>query len=115
MPVPGFLTSIADKAQNALNQSSISQHIPSSLTGSSHPSHDASSSTPTDKSHTFVQIQHQFRQLQQNYLATSPLQKIITAEKGVALDFASLSRDGQSQSKELYLWGQQEQPDVKDG
>jgi len=66
MPVPGFLSSIADKAQNALNQSSISQHIPASLTGSSQPSHGASSS-PTDKSHTIEQIQHQFRQLQQNY------------------------------------------------
>jgi hypothetical protein len=68
MPVPGFLTSFADKAQNALNQSPISQHIPSSLTGSS-PSHGASgtSSSPTDKNHTLEQIQHQFRQLQQNY------------------------------------------------
>jgi hypothetical protein len=66
MPVPGFLTSIADKAQNALNQSSISQHIPSSLTGSSPPSHGTSSS-PTDKNRALEQIQHQFRQLQQNY------------------------------------------------
>jgi len=113
MPVPGFLSSFADKAQNALNQSSVSQHIPSSLTGSSNPPHGASS-TPTDKNYTLEQIQHQFRQLQQNYSTTSPLQKIITAEKGVALDVASLSRDTQSQSKELYVWGQQEQPDVKD-
>ena len=66
MPVPGFLTSFADKAQNALNQSSISQHIPPSLAGSSAPSHGTSSS-PTDKNHTLEQIQHQFRQLQQNY------------------------------------------------
>ena len=50
-----------------------------------------------------------------NLSTTSPLQKVVTAEKGVALDFASLSRDSQSQSKELYLWGQQEQADVKDG
>jgi hypothetical protein len=115
MPVPGFLTSFADKAQNALNQSPISQHIPASLTGSSPqaPSHGAPS-TSTDRNYTLEQIQHQFRQLQQNYSTTSPLQKIITAEKGVALDYATLSRDAQSQSKELYLWGQQEQPDVKD-
>lgn len=108
-----FLSSIADKAQNALKQSSISQHIPPSLTGSSPPAHGASS-TPTDKNYTFEQIQHQFRQLQQNYTTTSPVQKIITTEKGVALGFGSLARDAQSQSKELYLWGQQEQPDVKD-
>jgi hypothetical protein len=61
----GFLTSITDKAQSALNQSPISQHIPASLTGSS-PSHGASS-TSTDRNYTLEQIQHQFRQLQQNY------------------------------------------------
>jgi hypothetical protein len=66
MPVPGFLSSFTDKAQNALNQSSISQYIPDSLTGPSNPSHGPSTS-PTDKSHTLEQIQHQFRQLQQNY------------------------------------------------
>jgi hypothetical protein len=89
MSVSGFLSSISDKAQTALNTSSISQHISPS-------------------------IQHQFRQLQQNYSSTTPLQKIITAEKGVALDFETLSRDARSQSKEIYQWGQQEQSDVKD-
>ena len=43
------------------------------------------------------------------------MQKIITAEKGVALDVESLSRDSQVQSKELYHWGQKEGSDVKDG
>jgi len=43
------------------------------------------------------------------------VQKIITAEKGVALDVESLSRDTQIQSKELYHWGQKEGSDVKDG
>jgi hypothetical protein len=61
-----FLSSFADKAQNALKQSSISQHIPPSLTGSA-PPHHGTSSSPTDKNHTIEQIQHQFRQLQQNY------------------------------------------------
>jgi hypothetical protein len=50
-----------------------------------------------------------------NLSTTSPLQKIVTAEKGVALDFERLSRDARSQSKELYQWGQQEHSDVKDG
>jgi hypothetical protein len=45
---------------------------------------------------------------------TTPVQRIITAEKGIALDFASLSRDTQFQSKELYMWGQKEHSDVKD-
>jgi hypothetical protein len=43
------------------------------------------------------------------------VQKIITAEKGVALDLESLARDSHIQSKELYMWGQKEYSDVKDG
>lgn len=64
MSVSGFLSSIADKAQNALGNSPISQHVP----GASRPPAGASSA-PTDshKSHALGQIQHQFRQLQQNY------------------------------------------------
>ncbi|KAI9508773.1 Eisosome component PIL1-domain-containing protein [Russula earlei] len=117
MPVPGFLSSIADKAQNALNNSPISHHIPPSLSGAVRPP-PGSSSTTTDSSSayksTIEQIQHQFRQLQQNYSTTTPVQRVITAEKGVALDFDSVSRDVRSQSKELYLWGQNEGSDVKD-
>jgi hypothetical protein len=45
----------------------------------------------------------------------SPVQKIITTEKGVAIDFDSVSRDSKAQSKELYTWGQGEAADVKDG
>jgi hypothetical protein len=47
--------------------------------------------------------------------SATPVQKIITAEKGIALDLDSLSRDSQIQSKELYQWGQKESSDVKDG
>jgi len=109
MPLPGFLSSFADKAQNAIKDSPLSQHMPSSFTGA----------TPTDsgsnqKNLTLGQLQHQFRQFQQTYSTTPPVQKIITAEKGVTLDFESLSRDNQAQSKELYTWGQTQQPDVKD-
>ncbi|KAF8271384.1 Eisosome component PIL1-domain-containing protein, partial [Lactarius quietus] len=105
-----FLTSIADKTQNALKESSFSQHLPSSITGAPKPADSGS----TQKNLTLGQIQHQFRQLQQNYSTTVPVQKIITAEKGVTLDLETLSRDAQAQSKELYTWGQHEQPDVKD-
>jgi hypothetical protein len=62
-----FLSSIADKAQNALNSSSISQHIPSSLTGAPRPSHGGPTDGGSPKSHALEQIQHQFRQLQQSY------------------------------------------------
>jgi len=110
MPVPGFLTSFADKAQSAFKDSSLSQHLPSSSrTGA-----PATESGSTQKNVTLGQIQHQLRQLQQNYSTTNPVQKIITQEKGVAIDFESLSRNAQSQSKELFMWGQHEQSDVKD-
>jgi hypothetical protein len=42
------------------------------------------------------------------------VQKIITTEKGVAIDFDSVSRDSKAQSKELYTWGQSEAEDIKD-
>jgi len=45
----------------------------------------------------------------------SPVQKIITSEKGVAIDFDSVSRDAKTQSKELYTWGQTEAADLRDG
>jgi len=109
MPLPGFITSLTDKAQNAIKDSPLSQHLPS-FTGAS-----STDGGTTQKNLTIGQIQHQFRQFQQNYSSTTaPVQKIITAEKGVTLDVESLSRDAQAQSKELYTWGQTQQPDVKD-
>ncbi|KAJ7492556.1 Eisosome component PIL1-domain-containing protein [Mycena latifolia] len=92
MPVPGFLASIADKAQSAISGAL--------------PSHDP---------HALDSIQHQLRSFGQQYSsATTPVQRIITAEKGVAIDFDSLSRDAKAQSKELYTWGQAEEADIKD-
>jgi hypothetical protein len=40
---------------------------------------------------------------------------MITSGKGVSIDYDSASRDAQGQSKELYLWGQAEAADLKDG
>jgi len=40
---------------------------------------------------------------------------VITAEKSVALDFHSVGRDAQYQSKELFTWGKNESDDLKDG
>ena len=45
----------------------------------------------------------------------TPVQKIITTKKGIALDFDNVSRDAQAHSKELYMWGQSENEDLKDG
>lgn len=62
MPASGFLSSFADKAQTAFKDSSLSQYIPSSRTGA--PTTEGGSS---QKNLTLGQIQHQLRQLQQNY------------------------------------------------
>ncbi|KAJ6503482.1 Eisosome component PIL1-domain-containing protein [Mycena vitilis] len=83
----GFLSSIVDKASSVL------------------PSHD---------SHALDSFHHQLRSLGQQYSTTTPVQRIITVEKGVAIDLDSLSRDAKAQSKELYTWGQSEDADLKD-
>ncbi|KAH9982479.1 Eisosome component PIL1-domain-containing protein, partial [Lactifluus volemus] len=105
-----FFNSVVDKAQSALGSSTLSQHLPASI----RPSTGPSPSGPPSKNLTLDQIQHQFRQIQQSYSSTSPIQKIITAEKGLALDYETLSRDAKAQSKELYTWGQSQPADVKD-
>ena len=43
------------------------------------------------------------------------MQKIVTVKKGLALDFDNVSRDSHASSKELYMWGQSEHEDIKDG
>lgn len=40
---------------------------------------------------------------------------MITTEKGVALDFDSVSRDSKNLSRQMYTWGQQGEADIKDG
>lgn len=47
--------------------------------------------------------------------SSTTIQRIITTEKGVAIDFDSVSKDSKTQSKELYTWGQAEAEDIKDG
>lgn len=44
------------------------------------------------------------------------VQLAIIAQKSVLLDYESVGRDAQVYSKELYLWGQEQQSeDIKDG
>jgi len=118
MPVPAFLTSFADKAQAAVNASPLAAHIP--LGRASSPGHDQPSANQAAaqggsfKGGALDAFQHQLRTLGQQYSSASPVQKIITTEKGVAFDFDSISRDSKTQSKELYTWGQGEAQDLKD-
>lgn len=111
MPVPAFLSQFADKAQSALQSSPLGGRISSGSTGNTA---EPSSGSPT-RSHTFAAIGHQFRTLQQTYGTTTPFQKIVTASKGVAIDFDSVARDTKASSKEMYMWGQTEAEDLKDG
>ncbi|KAI0330538.1 hypothetical protein GY45DRAFT_1217516, partial [Cubamyces sp. BRFM 1775] len=107
----GLFSSLADKAQSALNSTPLGR----SNQGAEGGSGQSSGSGGILKSHAFESIQHQLRTFQQQYSSSvTPVQKIITAQKGVALDFDSVGRDAHAQSKELYTWGQNEDEDIKD-
>ncbi|KAH9950461.1 Eisosome component PIL1-domain-containing protein [Amylocystis lapponica] len=110
-----FFSSMADKAQSALNSSPLAQHLPPSLTGQSGENAQGGGMAGITKSHAFESIHHQIRTFQQQYSnSVSPLQRIVTSQKGVAIDFDSVSRDSHAHSKELYMWSQREDDDIKD-
>ncbi|THV04882.1 hypothetical protein K435DRAFT_826688 [Dendrothele bispora CBS 962.96] len=116
MPVPGFLSSIADKATTLAQQHLPSQARPTSPDSAAQPTANqaAQGQTSSHKSHTFEAIQHQIRAFGQQYSTTTPVQKIITAQKGVSIDYDCVARDTKAQSKEIYTWGQTEDEDLKD-
>jgi len=122
MPVPSFLASIADKAQSAFQSAPLAGHPPaghssqrpSSPDSAAQPSANEAAAHGGHKSHALEAIQYQLRSLGQQYTASTPVQRIITTEKGVSIDFDSVSCDSKAQSKELYTWGQTETEDLKD-
>ncbi|KAG8942392.1 hypothetical protein FRC04_003788 [Tulasnella sp. 424] len=64
-------------------------------------------------------LTHQLKALHNQYAPQGPpevrnLQVLITNAKGVALDYDGLGRDTKSLSKDFYLWGQEEEEDLKD-
>jgi hypothetical protein len=71
MPVSDFLSSIADKAQSAINSSSLAGHIQvpghQSSGTSPGPTQPSGNDAAAQKSHTFESIQHQLRSIQQQY------------------------------------------------
>jgi len=74
MPVPNFLSSFADKAQNVIQTSSLAGHLPASLQqrasspDSAHqPTANEAAAQGGAKSHTLESLQYQFRSLQQQY------------------------------------------------
>ncbi|KAG1801559.1 Eisosome component PIL1-domain-containing protein [Suillus plorans] len=112
MSVSSFLSSFADKAQSAINQTPLAGHIPG--TTADQPSANQSAAQGGHRSVTLEALQHQFRTIGQQYTTTTPVQRIITSEKGVAIDCDALARDAKVQSKELYTWGQTQPEDLKD-
>ena len=117
MPVPSFLSSLADKAQTAIQASPLAGHIPANRPTSpaAGSTEQSASATSARGSHLAATLGYQFRSLQQQYGNANSYQKMITLSKGVSLDFDSLSRDIKNNSKELYTWGQTETEDIKDG
>jgi len=114
MPVSDFLSSFADRAQNAINQTPLAGHIPG-IPCPDQPSANHAAAQGDNRSVTLEALQHQIRSIGQQYTNTTPVQRIITSEKGVAIDYDALARDSKAQSKELYTWGQAQPEDLKDG
>jgi len=114
MPVSNFISSFADKAQSAINAAGYTLPSVSHHDSAAQPSANQAAAQGGHRSLTFESLQNQLRVLGQQYGSTSPVQKIITMEKSVAIDFDSISRDAKAQSKELYTWGQSESADLKD-
>ncbi|KAG1757504.1 Eisosome component PIL1-domain-containing protein [Suillus lakei] len=113
MSVSSFLSSFADKAQSAINQTPLAGHIPGT-SATDQPSANQSAAQGGHRSVALEALQHQIRSIGQQYTSTTPVQRIITSEKGVAIDCDALARDAKTQSKELYTWGQTQPEDLKD-
>lgn len=114
MSVSSFLSSFADKAQSAINQTPLAGHVPGITNATDQPSANQSAAQGGHRSVTLEALQHQIRSIGQQYTTTTPVQRIITSEKGVAIDCDALARDAKVQSKELYTWGQTQPEDLKD-
>ncbi|KAL5518845.1 LSP1 [Sanghuangporus vaninii] len=123
-----FFSSLTTKAQSVYEQSPLSSqvsHLQSKLHKEQEHGGAGSAEQPTAnqsaaqggigaKSQVLGNITYQFRNLQMQYANVSPVQRIITSQKGVVLDFESAAKDAKSQSKELYMWGQDQDEDLKD-
>ncbi|GJJ08835.1 hypothetical protein Clacol_003054 [Clathrus columnatus] len=105
---------LKDKAQSALNATPLGQYIPSRSSDG-----QSSNSGSGSRSYAFDVLQHQIRTLQLQYGSSASkdvrqLQLIITGHKGHILDLDREAQDVQAISKELYIWGQTENSDIKD-
>ena len=118
--MPGFFSNMLDQAQNAVQASPLANKIPMGHHRPASPttqntSNTSTSASTTHKSSTLAAINHQFRTLRQQYGDSTPYQRLITTSKGVVMDLDNIAKDMKANSKELYMWGQTESDDLKDG
>ena len=115
-----YVSSFLGQAQNVVQSSSLGEklhighHRPGSPSAQSTNTTAPSSST-THKSSALTSIGHQFRTLKQQYGDSSPYQRLVTTLKGLVIDHDNVAKDAKAASKELYMWGQTESDDLKDG
>ncbi|PVG00768.1 hypothetical protein CPB86DRAFT_754314 [Serendipita vermifera] len=137
MPGKSLISSLTEKAQalagtalggkhpaghdDASTAASSDHHAPSTVQnqpGYAPPAQEQAG-TLSGRHYGLESIQHHLRSLQVQYSSgvsqeNRQLQLLITATKGVALDYDAVGRDAKAQSKELFLWGQTQGPDIKD-
>ncbi|KZO95012.1 hypothetical protein CALVIDRAFT_538488 [Calocera viscosa TUFC12733] len=108
--------------------SNFSNKLQETLSQLTDPHHSAtadsalSSSPPTgpsSRTHALDQLTNSLRSLQVQYspqvpAALRPLQLVITSEKTLSLAFESVAQASRNHSRDLYLWGQEQEQDVKD-
>jgi len=117
--MPNFLSSFIDQAQNAVQSSPLANKIPLGHHRPASPGAQNTTTSPTSstthKSSTLAALNHQFRTLRQQYGDSTPYQRLVTTSKGIVMDYDNVARDAKANSKELYMWGQGETDDLKDG
>ena len=118
--MPNFLSSFIDQAQNAVQSSPLAGKLPMghhrpASPGAQNTNTTGSSSSTTYKSSGLAALNHQFRTLKQQYGDSTPYQRLVTTSKGLVLDYDNVAKDSKASSKELFMWGQTESDDLKDG
>ncbi|KAF8343052.1 Eisosome component PIL1-domain-containing protein [Cantharellus anzutake] len=138
--MPRFLNSLAEKAQNALNTTPLGQQISTHIPGQQQPAQPASTTTqppgnaptspPPTLDHTSPQpigltgilmqhglgsIQNSLKSLQTHSAQDKQIQLLILGQKNLVYDYDNVGRNGKTFSKELYIWGQEQTDEIKDG
>ncbi|KZT61051.1 hypothetical protein CALCODRAFT_480216 [Calocera cornea HHB12733] len=106
-----MLTNLTTKLQSTLSQLTDAHHG-SAPPGSPPPG-------PSSRTHALDQLTNSLRSLQVQYsphvpAALRPLQLVITSAKSLAIAFDTVAQSATTHARDIYLWGQDQEPDVKD-